>query len=614
MAIESMLATRVAASSAAPAPGATTATAGPPAAPAGSGAPSTAGATAALASGRAIVAAMTALTSQVGEAAGWSPGDRSALLADLDRAIDGLSVVRGAVLVADRDAGVWRGAGDRSYEAARGRTSGAGARAAGAQVRQAEQLDAAPVAAAAVVDGRITAGHAAVLGKVAATGTPTQRALIADPAVQRALVEVAERQDAGTFQVTVDQWVAGVDPDGFDRQHQAERCERYLHLSQSSTGTFLKGRLDPIAGHKVALALEALSPRPAEDDDRDPGQRRADALTDMAEHVLADPGTKPGGHVPPQITMILTPDTWVAARSERDRRRRAAGASTVNKARTGARVATGMRAGAGGVGPVAGDSAGDAAGGPVARTEPVAYPAATLEDGTPVPVSELAAAMCDCDLTRAVIDADGTPLDLGRSQRLFTGQLRKVIIARDRECGWPSCHAPARWCQIHHITWWDRDNGPTSADNGILMCGFHHHETHRRDLVITRAPGTATATSPPGRSPGTAPPGPLARATYRFRDRTGRDVGTHPGAAPPRERHHPTPDAPSPAVEDPSLGGAGPPGTGCDAARVSPLARPTDVAVPRPPTTTRRPDERRPVVGRSRPTGRSAVPGRRGER
>ncbi|WNB86282.1 hypothetical protein [Cellulomonas sp. ATA003] len=213
----------------------------------------------ALASGRSLVSVMTALTGQVAGAAGWTGEDRSVLLADLDRVIDGLSVVRGAVLVADRDAGAWRGAGDRSFEAARGRTCGVGVRAAGAQVRQAEQLDAAPAAAAAVTAGLITIGHAAVLGKVAATGTAVQRQALADPAVQEALVEVAQRQDAGTFQITVDRWAATVDPDGLERDHQARRAERYLHLTHASTGTFLKGRLDTIAGHRLALALEALT-------------------------------------------------------------------------------------------------------------------------------------------------------------------------------------------------------------------------------------------------------------------------------------------------------------------------------------------------------------------
>jgi len=52
--------------------------------------------------------------------------------------------------------------------------------------------------------------------------------------------------------------------------------------------------------------------------------------------------------------------------------------------------------------------------------------------------------MCECDPTRIVIDADGVPLDLGRTQRLFTGPQRRAVIARNRKYAWPECPAPAR--------------------------------------------------------------------------------------------------------------------------------------------------------------------------
>ena len=90
-------------------------------------------------------------------------------------------------------------------------------------------------------------------------------------------------------------------------------------------------------------------------------------------------------------------------------------------------------------------------GGPVVLPA-LGYAPATLEDGTPVPSNELGVVMCDCELTRIVINADGVPLDLGRTERLFTGPQRKAVIARDRECVWPDCHAHARWCHIHHLT------------------------------------------------------------------------------------------------------------------------------------------------------------------
>ena len=78
----------------------------------------------------------------------------------------------------------------------------------------------------------------------------------------------------------------------------------------------------------------------------------------------------------------------------------------------------------------------------------------------------------------SAVDADGVPLDLGRTQRLFSGEQRRAVLARDRECIWPSCHLPARWCEIHHLKWWERDGGPTSVDNLVLLCGRDHRALH----------------------------------------------------------------------------------------------------------------------------------------
>ena len=135
-------------------------------------------------------------------------------------------------------------------------------------------------------------------------------------------------------------------------------------------------------------------------------------------------------------------------------------------------------------------------------------------------MTELARLLCDCDLTRVVIDAEGVPTDLGRTQRLFTREQRRAVIARVGECVWPDCHRHARWCEIHHIRWWERDAGPTSVDNGALLCSFHHHEVHRRDLAIIRRPATS-ASVPTARGPS----GAVGGAVHEFRDHTGRPVG-----------------------------------------------------------------------------------------
>ena len=39
----------------------------------------------------------------------------------------------------------------------------------------------------------------------------------------------------------------------------------------------------------------------------------------------------------------------------------------------------------------------------------------------------------------------------------------------------------------HHINFWERDFGPTSYQNGCLLCPFHHTEIHKEEWVIRTA-------------------------------------------------------------------------------------------------------------------------------
>ncbi|HET8583246.1 MAG TPA: HNH endonuclease signature motif containing protein, partial [Jatrophihabitans sp.] len=63
-------------------------------------------------------------------------------------------------------------------------------------------------------------------------------------------------------------------------------------------------------------------------------------------------------------------------------------------------------------------------------------------------------------------------------QRCFTEQQRLAMIARDGGCSFPGCDTPPRLCQAHHLIPW-QDGGPTSVDNGTLICGYHHREHER---------------------------------------------------------------------------------------------------------------------------------------
>lgn len=383
-----------------------------------------------------------AVASEVSDAAAWSAQRRRTVLAELDRTIAVLAAARAHVLLAERASGAWRGNGDPTFEAWRGRTSRGGRREAHSEMAQAEVLRTMPAVRAATVGGALSGAHVAALARVARAAAPAVRDVMASVQGQTEILGLA-RADATVFARSVARWAAEKDPAGLERDHLAQRAGRHLHVVDSAAGTRVTGLLDRMAGHRLRLALEAVSPRPAPGDERTPEQRRADALDTLAGSVLALPGTGPGAAVRPHVSFLMTESAWTALRSAR------ASGSAV----------------------------------PTAPAEPV-----TLEDGTPVPTSEVAAALCDCALTRIVIDADSLPMDLGRTQRVYTGAQRRAVIARDRHCAWPGCAGNARWCEIHHIRWWDRDEGATSVENGVLLCSFHHHEIHRRDLTIRRVP------------------------------------------------------------------------------------------------------------------------------
>lgn len=414
--------------------------------------PSTAGAPPVRPVADQIAAAVTA-------AAGWSAQTRTAVLADLDAGITTLTAARADLLVAERTADSWRGSGDPSFEAWRGRTSRSGLRAASAEVRRAETLAQMPPLRSAARSGEVTLEHVDVVARTVAGASPRVREALGSPEGQREVLELARGVDAGRFAKTVGAWAATIDHEALESAHQAQRAERFLALVDTPRGTRLSGLVDAMAGHRLRLALEAVAGKPSPDDHRTADQRRADALDAIAGAALAAPPPNEGNPGRrPHVSMVLTTETWAALRA------RAVSAGTPKHDRVP----------------------------PVAPVAPV-----MLEDGSPVPDSEVARALCDCELTRVVVDQRSEPVDLGRTTRMYTPGQRRAVTARDGGCLWPECGSPARWCQVHHLVWWDRDDGRTAVLDGALACSFHHHEIHRLDLTITRYALPKSA-APPG--------------------------------------------------------------------------------------------------------------------
>ena len=77
-------------------------------------------------------------------------------------------------------------------------------------------------------------------------------------------------------------------------------------------------------------------------------------------------------------------------------------------------------------------------------------------------------------IRRVVTDSRGVVIDLGRTQRLFSGYAREAVMLLEPTCIWPGCDQPHSWCHADHLTSWST-RGPTNADNGAPLCARHNY-------------------------------------------------------------------------------------------------------------------------------------------
>ncbi|KQR10357.1 HNH endonuclease signature motif containing protein [Cellulomonas sp. Leaf334] len=425
----------------------------------------------------------------------WAAGERASALVAVRISEAALAEARAHLLVADRAAGDTQRPGDRSFEAAQARVSRSGWGEAARVVRQADALVSMGTVAAGVRDGSVPLGHLDALARVAATSTPEVAAVLRTPDVQATVVAMARSQSAPDFARSLARFVAAKDPAGLQSAHDEQHRERFFSMSTQPHGVFLQGRLDRVAGESLRIALDAMGQIP--DETRSPGQASADALTMLAEKACTgSPAHRSSSTTPDDSPAIAGAGTGAAATGAGSRPH----LSLLVPAETVAELIAHQRAL---------DSADTAAdqdllvdgleqggqvtpGDPARRVcAPIELPwapvvPATLEDGTPVAMSELARALCEAEITRIVMTAEGLPLDVGRTRRLFTAAQRRAVVARDGQCVWNGCEQHASRCEVHHVRWWDRDTGPTSVPNAALLCRYHHTQTHRLDLHIHR--------------------------------------------------------------------------------------------------------------------------------
>lgn len=235
-----------------------------------------------------------------------------------------------------------------------------------------------------------------------------------------------------------------LDEAGIARRERQRRESRYLKRWVRDDGMYQGAfLLDPESGQHLFSALDAImAPRrrvtfldevengpDTVSDDRTNDQRLADALVDIVRLAVdADPGTLFGGQRP-GVRVVVTADNLL---------------------------------GDGGHGYLDGDAQ------PVSRETVDRF-------------------VCDTGLVGLKLDTFGQPLNLGRTQRLFSPGQRLAISVRDGGCVFPGCSKPPSACEVHHIVEW-RNGGLTNVADGVLLCRHHHMLLHNNHWRIVRKP------------------------------------------------------------------------------------------------------------------------------
>ncbi len=110
-----------------------------------------------------------------------------------------------------------------------------------------------------------------------------------------------------------------------------------------------------------------------------------------------------------------------------------------------------------------------------------------LSNGIALRAGQLVPWLDAAAIEQVLFDGPATVVKVSK-QRCFEGVVRKAVEVRDRGCQHPTCHEPIDRCQVDHIIPWSAD-GPTSQENGRLLCGHHNRlRNQRRDPQGDPAP------------------------------------------------------------------------------------------------------------------------------
>jgi hypothetical protein len=284
-------------------------------------------------------------------------------------------------------------------------------------VRRGRDLRRLPACRRAWADGDISAAQVDVIASL--RDEATEDALARD---EQMLVDQARTLRHESFVRAANYWRQLADPDGTEGEDERRRSRRDVYLSSSFGGMWLgKMTLDPISGSIVSEELERLERELFESDwadarsalgrdptsadlSRTPGQRRADALVEMATRSRTAPS---GARRPvPLFTVVIDYETLRGRVCE-------------------------------------------------------------LAQGTALAPGSLIPWLDKAHVERVVF-APHRRIEVSATARLFSGATRRAIEVRDRECTHPYCDVPARGCEVDHVLPFEAGGMTTEENGRLL--------------------------------------------------------------------------------------------------------------------------------------------------
>ncbi|MGO3857569.1 MAG: DUF222 domain-containing protein [Glutamicibacter arilaitensis] len=114
---------------------------------------------------------------------------------------------------------------------------------------------------------------------------------------------------------------------------------------------------------------------------------------------------------------------------------------------------------------------------------------AVTSSGILLSPGEARTALCTAGILPVVLNGKSLPLDLGRTQRLFSKAQVRALRTAYRGCSYPECSMPAQRCEADHLDPWEK-GGRTDIKSAVLNCLIHHTARHCGLFQAVKIPGS----------------------------------------------------------------------------------------------------------------------------